>query len=375
MRRNNLLLASLLLVWVVAPAGAQSLDEERTSAEIHISLPADAAPLVSVMPGERRISLVLPRGAGLPMDFSASSGGLVTGGEVTPLDGDRVQVDLLMAQGLLERIDYRPDGLVLHFESRFRALPASADPETQYKLGPDDKIAISVHNQPDLSAEVTVTDDGTISAPLVGDLSAAGLTPRQLAARLAELLGRSFLVDPQVDVEVVDFRSQWVMVGGEVRQPGRHPLRGGTRLKEVLSEAGGFTEYAGEQIAISRRQADSDDYLTLRVERADFEAGSSNPMLLDGDIVEVARAAYAYVSGEVRSPGRVLIERDMTLLKAISMVGGLTQWADRKEVRILRGQGAQSQEIVVNLKKIQRGRAEDLRLLGGEIIVVRRRFF
>lgn len=368
-----LLLLGLVFVPVLAQPG--TVEDTTTSAEIHISLPDDTAAVVSVLPGDRLISLVLPRGAGLPMDFSAPSGGLVTGGEVTSVDAETVQVDLQMAQGLLYRIDYRPDAIVLHFQSRFRALPQSGHPEQQYRLGPDDKIAISVHNQPDLSTEVTITDDGTISAPLVGDFEAAGMTPRELATRLADLLGRSFLVDPQVDVEVIDFRSQWVMVSGEVRDQGRFSLRGGTRLKEIMSETGGFTEYAGERIKISRWQEDSDEYLTLRVDREDFETGESNPMLLDGDIIEVPRAEYAYISGEVRSPGRVLIERDMTLLRAISMVGGVTQWADRKEVRIQTGKGPQTREIVVNLKKIESGKAEDIRLEGGEVVVIRRRFF
>jgi polysaccharide export outer membrane protein len=153
-------------------------------------------------------------------------------------------------------------------------------------------------------------------------------------------------------------------------------LRGGTRLKEVLSDAGGFRETSGQVITISRPVAnEADDFETVSIERREFEAGLKNPVLEHGDIIDVPRAAYCYVHGEVRSPGRIPIERETTLLKAITLVGGLTEWADRKNVRILYSDDPDAEEVVVNLKKIQDGKATDPVLKGGEVVVIKRRFF
>ncbi|NIM62817.1 MAG: hypothetical protein GTO30_14585, partial [Acidobacteria bacterium] len=238
-RRIGLSIA-VIVVLAAAPVGAQSprlSDAERTTAELFIGLPAGGDPRVSVEPGDRLVVLELPRGSEFPLDFAAASGGLLRRGEITPLDGDRVRLELELARGVLERIEYGPTGVVLMLESRTRVLEPLDDSAESYRLGPDDRIVITVHNQPQLTSTLTVTREGTVTAPMVGEIEVAGLSPREVAVKLAELLGRDYLVDPQVDVEVEEYRSQWVMVTGEVRVTGRMSLRGGTRLKEVLSEA------------------------------------------------------------------------------------------------------------------------------------------
>jgi polysaccharide export outer membrane protein len=200
--------------------------------------------------------------------------------------------------------------------------------ERPYLIGPDDKLSIVVHNDEKLSAELVVGRDGSIVTP-VGEVKAAGLTPRDLAAKLAELLDRRYLVDPRVTVEVEEYRSQWVMVTGPVFDPGKIVLRGGTRLKEVLSEAGGFREEAGSRITISRRSQAALRPVTIVIDRERFDSGEANPILAHGDIIEVAPRATVYVQGEVRSPGGVPFEQGMTLLRALSIAGGLSEWADR----------------------------------------------
>lgn len=348
-------------------------DEARTIAEIRIDLP-DAASRVEVEPHDRSVRLVLPRGSQYPLDFASSSGGLLSGGEVRALGDDRVVLQLELAAGLLDRVLFEPGALVLRFASYFEVTTDDPDLEGRYVLGADDRVLVTIHNHPDLTKTLAIGRDGTITAPLVGDLQAAGLTPRQLAARVAELLGRSYLVDPKVDVSVEQYRSQWVMVTGEVRNPGRIPLKGGTRLKEVLSEALGFASTAGEEIVVSRRVPGTNEFTAERYSRSDFELGFVDPPLSHGDIVEVAKASYCYVQGEVRSPSRVPVERGLTLLKAITMVGGLTEWADLKQVRVLYGEGHDPAEKVFNLKRIREGRADDPPLTGGEVVVVNRRF-
>ena len=130
-----------------------------------------------------------------------------------------------------------------------------------------------------------------------------------------------------------------------------------------------------KEIHVSRRSAGAEGYEDVLIDRHAFETGTSNPVLQAGDIVDVPRAAYCYIQGEVRSPSRIRIERGMTLLKAISLVGGFTDWANRKEIKIIYGSGADSREQVVSFNRILDGKEDDPVLTGHEVIIVKRRFF
>ena len=369
----------LLAAALAAPAVlAQSNDVAAAPrvSEIRITLPAGTARRVAVEPEGRIVVVELPRGAALPMDFADASGGLVRSAEVAPTadQDDRLRVVLQLAAGYLARFEIDEDALTLKFQTRLGAGRASADPEGRYVLGPDDKIALTVHNHPELTATLTVSREGTVTVPLVGVVEADGRSPAEIELQVAEMLGRSYFVDPQVDISVAEYRSQWVMVTGAVPVTGRIFLRGGTRLKEVLSEAGGFRETSGEKITISRRREGTEQFEVVNIDRRDFEAGTANPAVRHGDIIDVSKAQFCYIQGEVRNPSRVPIERGTTLLQAITIVGGLTEWADRRTVTILSAEGG-SEARKVNLKRIQANKEPDPVLQGGDIVVVGRRFF
>ena len=378
LHRRTTFLRSALAILVGVPlvptalaAPTEAVSPKLTTTEIRIELPDGSSGGWSLVPGEKRVVLDLPRGASFPLDFGEASAGFVHDSVVSTNGEGGHRLDLTLAAGYLARVAVNGSALVLTFESRYAPSSGTLS-EDAYRLGPGDKIALTVHNRPELSATLTIGDTGTITGPLVGEVPATGLSTGQLAGRLTDLLGRTYLVDPQVDVAVVEYRSQWVMVTGEVATPGRVALRGGTRLKEVLSEAGGFAEASGPLIVVARRIEGSDNYEKDTIERKDFESGLSNPLMLPGDIVDVPRTMYCYVQGEVRLPSRVPIERGTTLLRALSLVGGLTEWADRKSVTIRYGDG---RVVAVNLKRVVAGEADDPVLGGDEVIVVRRRFF
>ncbi len=369
------MLVTVLAIGAMPLAAQESRSADRVTATVQIRLPDGVAPKITIEPGERLIALFLPRGAQFPLDLAAASNGLLRGGEVTPMGDGQVRLDLRLDQAVLERVEYDPRGVSLHL-GRSTLMLDDASASGNYVLGPDDIIRLTVHNQSQLNTELTVTREGTIFPPLVGETRVAGMTPRQVAILLTEKLGHEFLVDPQVDVEVKEFRSQWVMVTGQAQRLGRITLRGGTRLKEVLSEAGGFNQYAGETITVSRRKPDSDEYEIISIDRTEFESGEVDPMLYHGDIVDVTHSEYAYIQGEVRSPSRIAIERGLTLMRAIAMVGGLTEWANRKEIRVLHPlEDGRTRVEVHNLRRIQLGKDEDPSLHGGETIIVDRRYF
>ncbi len=363
---------ALVVVGLLAAPSAPARSQEAApgaTAEIEIRLPAGYEGRVVVAPTSSRVVLELPPGATYPQDFEAATGGLVEAGPVQPLESGLLRLELQLMRGVLDRVELVPDRVVLYFASRFASSLYDAG-EDPYRLGPDDRIAITVYDHDELNTELTISKLGVISAPLIGEVNVAGLTVGQLEARLADLLGE-YLVSPQVAVLVREFNSQWVMVAGEVRKPGRFSLTGGTRLKEVLTEAEGFSDTAGEWITISRRAGGSGNIV---VGRSEFEQGVTDPLLEHGDIVTVGRARYCYVQGEVNNPGRIELERGMTLLRAISVAGGLTDWGSQREVRVIR-EGEEGPGKTYNLKKILRGKAEDPPLSGGEVVYVGRRVF
>ncbi len=366
-----LLLLSFGFAGPVRAQFEQSHERPEVTAQIEIQLPEGQTPFVTVSTTENRISLDLPAGAIVPMDLAAASGGFIRFGRMMDQEDGRSRLELQLAQGLLDRIDYRPDRIVLHFES-WLGLQERETTEDDYLIGPQDLLQITVHNDAKMSAYLEVSKNGMITVPLVGEVTAAGLSPRNLALRLAELWGQSYLVDPKVDVQVEEYRSQWAMLSGELRSPGRVPLKGVTTLKEALNEAGGFSPIAGEEIVISHNAESLRAGEIIRVSRRKFEEGTVNPRLEHGDIVTVTRIKYCFVDGEVRRPGRVPITRGLTLMQAISTVLGVTEWANIKEIRV-RKEGETGAGTIYNLKKIRRGKSPDPLLEGGEIIVVGRR--
>ena len=124
------------------------------------------------------------------------------------------------------------------------AVPApDGAPEAQAKtpllqLGPGDSVSIQVYGQPDMSATVYVSDDGTIPVPLVGMVQVGGLSPSQASNRIeAALRNGNFLVDPHVTLTVVQSRSQRVSVLGSVGTPGRYPIESNTSIFDLLAQA------------------------------------------------------------------------------------------------------------------------------------------
>jgi polysaccharide export outer membrane protein len=256
---------------------------------------------------------------------------------------------------------------------------APGNPDLAYHVGAGDLLAISVFGQDDLSRQVRVVSNGTINFPLVGDVPVAGLTPAAIATRLGELLAKDYVVNPQVLVGVAEYQSQWVNLIGAVQKPAKYFLQGPTRLIDVLSEAGGLTDSAGSDIIINRKDpsgapggssrrivVSSDALFSGRGDQQDLH-------LLHGDIVQVPPAPFFYIRGEVARPGQYALRSETTIQKAISLAGGFSQWADEKEVQIIREAGGEKTNVVVNMRKVGRGEAPDVKLEPDDVILVSRR--
>ncbi len=206
------------------------------------------------------------------------------------------------------------------------------------RLGAGDILKISVYNNPDLSLETRVTQSGSISYPLIGEVAVGGLTTADAEKRISGMLeGGGFVRDAQVNIIVSVFHSQQVSVLGQVNRPGRYPVEGKRNLTDVLALAGGISPEGGDTITIVRkREGKSSRQVIDLVEMMRSGDMQQNLDLASDDVIYVERAPRFYIYGEVQRPGMFRLERDMTVVQALSAGGGLSMRGTERRIRIKR---------------------------------------
>ena len=252
----------------------------------------------------------------------------------------------------------------------------------EYTIGPNDVVGITVWGQADLSRDYTVDPDGFAPFPLIGRIKAAGRTPKELAAQLAELLGKDYLVNPQVMVTVKEYLSQKVLVLGAAERPGGYYLTGPTTLLDLLSKAGGFASAAGKQVLLVRNHATAGGasaVLRLNLDKIQAGDAAENAPVQSRDIVIVSRSqAYSYfVFGEVKKPGAYAFDKETNILEGITVAGGFTDKAAPGRTRVIRS-GPQGQQVIeVDMNDIiRRGReAKSVMLQESDVVVVPESWF
>jgi polysaccharide export outer membrane protein len=257
------------------------------------------------------------------------------------------------------------------------ALSAQSPSAADYTIGPQDVLTIQVFDQPDLGGKYTVEADGTFSFPLIGRVKAGGMSLRAFENELKKRLADGYFRNPQVTVAVEQYRSQRVFVMGEVRSPGPVALTGGMTLIEALARAGSTLPSASGEVAIVRAPqgakgpvlpgADAKAEI-LRASIRDLEAGSlkQNIELRDGDTIYVPRAETIYVFGQVKNPGAYAIQKDTTVLQALSLAGGVTENGAMNRIEIQRIVNGEMKKLKVKLTDAVRA---------GDTIVVPERYF
>lgn len=256
--------------------------------------------------------------------------------------------------------------------------PQRADAQTDYVIGPQDVLTVTVYDHADLSGRFSVEADGTLTFPLIGRVKAAGLTLRVLEETLRNQFADGFLKNPQVAVSIDEYKSQRVFVMGEVRGPGAYQLTGDMTIIEALAKAGGVTQTAAEEILIVRPTASArgagpaapndGESTVLKVNVRELQAGalSQNLLLHDGDTIVVGRSQAVYVFGQVRAPGAYPIDRGTTVLQALSLAGGVTDRGSTGRIKVVRAQDGRKKELKVKLTDI---------VEPGDTLIVAERFF
>jgi polysaccharide export outer membrane protein len=223
--------------------------------------------------------------------------------------------------------------------------------EQEYQIGEGDLLKVTVYANPDLDTVTRVSGEGRITFPLIGEVAVNGMTTAQAQKLIADKLRGGFIKKPEVSVFIQEYKSKKVTTLGEFIKPGLIELRGNATLMEVISNAGGVTANAGDTLVIKRKilkpgAAPSEDE-TITVPLLEFLEGRATGgqvMVADGDSIYVPRAAFAFVSGAVRTPGVYKITQGLTVLKAITLAGGFTQRAAKGKVSVIRktAEGEQS---------------------------------
>lgn len=147
--------------------------------------------------------------------------------------------------------------------------------EAVYTLGSGDRVKITTFRHEDLSGEFALDGNGNFALPLVGEVEAYGLTTRELEDRIETMLSDGYLVEPQVSVEVINYRPFYIL--GEVNNPGQYPYVNGLTVLNAVALAGGFTYRARENGVIVKRGGDNAEGVVV--------AGTTP--ILPGDLIQV----------------------------------------------------------------------------------------
>ena len=208
-----------------------------------------------------------------------------------------------------------------------------------YTLGPGDTIRIVVFQNPDLTLDTRVTESGSITYPLIGNVEVGGLTINAAEKRIAKgLKDGGFVQKPQVNIILNQVRGSQVSVLGQVNRPGRFPLETfNTRVSDMLALAGGIARDRFRYRHChrhSRRQAvPQGNRLSGHLHRRQAER---RPDRRGGDVIYVHRAPVFYIYGEAQRPGAYRIERGMTVQQALAQGGGPTVRGTENRVRLHR---------------------------------------
>lgn len=238
-----------------------------------------------------------------------------------------------------------------------------------YLVGPGDVLGISVYDNEDLTTKVRVSSSGTIVMPLLGQVEVQGGTVNAITDKITRLLADGYLVNPQVNIFIEEYRSKKVVVLGNVRTPGLIELSGPTNFLELVSKAGGLEKDAGDTATIQRKKDSGAatviviDLLAL-IEKGDL---SQNMQITDGDTVFISKAGMCFITGEVEKPGTYACGDGTTVLRLVALAGGFNGKAAKSSINVVR--------IVNNQKQVSKNVDLYMPLQDNDVVVVPESFF
>jgi polysaccharide export outer membrane protein len=281
-------------------------------------------------------------------------------------------------------------------KERMHLLDGSVANASGYGVGAGDVLHVQVFGFGDLLSDAEVSPVGSVSLPLVGEFSVAGLDLPAVRKKISSEYSR-FIRSPQVEVSLKSYSASRVSIIGEVAKPGMYPLkRKGQLLTELLSEAGGRTQVASNRLILLPAQTASapqggfhdahTPHITLASTKQpnvygveiEFESllGSldQKPLLvplLPGDTVVIPEAGNYDVDGEVAKPGSFKLATRTSVMSAIAAAGGFSYAASVNQVEVIRDIGGGRKALVtLDLEEVGLRGGRDIRLRNGDIVRV-----
>ncbi len=260
------------------------------------------------------------------------------------------------------------------------AEPATANLPAQ-KIGPNDLVAVSVYDAPELTRSVRVSADGYIRLPMLRQrVRAEGTMPSELEARLADALQKeNILVDPVVTVTMMEYHSRPISVVGAVRKPLTFQSVSGTTLVDAITRAEGLTGDAGPEILISRPQTDDSGKTTVLIQRVavkgliDEADPELNVKLVGGEEIRIPEVGKVFVVGNVRKPGAFPVHESSgtSVLKLLALAEGLLPFPGKQAFLYRKEAGSiEKHEIVIEIGKIVDRKAPDVQLQANDILYI-----
>jgi polysaccharide export outer membrane protein len=267
------------------------------------------------------------------------------------------------------------------------AMLGSSGASSDYKIGPEDLLEITLFNIPEahgMERQVTprttlvrVSHQGQISLPVVGEIDIKGMTISAAERTLRERYDK-YLYSPEVGVMVKEFR-QRVSIIGAVPKPGVFELTGPKTVIEVLAMAGGISEKAGSQVHIYRQGPKGRETHVIDLAILANSIGLINENNADmvnmpvhpGDMINIPEAGMFFVDGAVRKPGSYPLGRRYSLAQALATAGGVDPELNSDTISIFRRQGpGEVQTIALDLSDVLSGTVADPQLQPDDVIVV-----
>jgi polysaccharide export outer membrane protein len=267
------------------------------------------------------------------------------------------------------------------------AAAQSSSSANNYRIGPEDLVQVTVYNIPEQDARVTprtvilrVSQEGEIVLPLIGEVAVKGKTIGEVEQELKTRYAK-YIRTPQIGVLVTEYR-QRVSVMGAVQKPGVFPLMGPGTVIDMVAQAGGITDKAGNQVLLYRLQPNGQretaviDLMVLANMSGQIidskDATMVNMPVKAGDVINVPQAGMFFVDGAIRKPGSYPLSRNYTLTQALAAAGGAdVELADYGSISIYRRHGPTNVEtITVDLNDVRAQKSADPKVQSDDVIVV-----
>ena len=286
--------------------------------------------------------------------------------------------------------------LSILFQISLSISPSPCDAQAKaYRIGPNDVLNLIIYagGEKQYDANLTVSSQGTINSPFIGNIRAEGLTPTELEKKITIPLAEDYFINPKVNIYIKEYHSTHYYISGAVNAPGLYETQSQISLLELIAKAGGALPERGNLAYIMRDSAVKDmggvnkedllsqtetEPIKVDLERLlDKGDMSANLTLKTGDVVYIPLMksldlglSKIYVEGEVKKPGIYDYMPGMTAMNACILAGGFDRFAAANRTRIIRKKGDKVEVIKINLNDVKDGDIPDIELKPGDRIHV-----